>query len=199
MCFSVVSLLHRNSEFQCFGWTETNQNKRAELIILLPNLPLELSVLKRPALPLDVPVLQQPVLPLNVSVLQQPFLSPVVSILQQPVVPVDASVLQQHVLPLCYIWACLSLYKCFCAALGCVCLQEPVLHLSVSVYESFSCTWTCLPAKALSAPGVVWSSTDFFGLVLNKKLHFWCGCFDTGNKRNFFRVTYQKNNRNRLM
>ncbi len=329
MLIFVVSLLHRNSEFRCFGWTETIRNKSAELIILLPNLPLELSVLKQPTLPLGVPVLQQPVLPLDVSVLQQPVLpldvyvlqQPMlpldVSVLQQPVLPLDVSVLQLHILPLdvsvllqpvmsldvsvlqqpvlgaasrrfcstaawtasrricsktaytatrrfcsttacaasgesrhvystaactasrriwstaacaglggvlptaacaipgrvclqahvlhlyvCFVeqpvmyqevsdllqfvlyltsrrfYACagsdsgrVSLYKCFCATPGRVCPQEPVLHLHVSVYESFCCTWSCLPARAL-APGDIWSAKAFVDLFWEKNFIF---------------------------
>jgi hypothetical protein len=86
---------------------------------------------------------------------------------------------------LCCTWACLSttscaahevsVYKNFCAAPGRECIQEPVLHLCVSVYKSFCahldvsvfkslcctcaglstraliCTWTCLSSRACIA------------------------------------------------
>jgi hypothetical protein len=87
MFVSVVSLLYRNSEFRCFGKTETNRNRtkqtetsrtpRIELGLLLPNfinLSLELSVLQNSVLSLDVSALEQPMLPLEVSVRQQPLL-----------------------------------------------------------------------------------------------------------------------------
>jgi hypothetical protein len=60
-----------------------------------------------------------------------------------------------------------SVYKSVCVAPGRVCLQEPVLHLCGSVYNSLCCTcvrlstrtlcctWTCLSSTACTAPGRV--------------------------------------------
>ncbi len=95
-------------------------------VLLLENLPLyvHVSVIQQPVLCQEVTAcssLQEHVLHLYVCFVEQPVMYQEVSDLLQFVLYPDVSVYTS--LCLCWIWKCLSLYKCFCAALGGVCLQ----------------------------------------------------------------------------
>ncbi len=108
--------------------------------------------------------------------------------LKQPILPPDVSVQQQSVLFLnvpmrlftssqFYTRRCLS-YSSLCCTYRCVCLQEPVLHLyvsvfngivkhlDVSVYKSLGCTCTCV---FCAAPGPAY--------LLEPVLHCICTVF----------------------
>jgi hypothetical protein len=98
-----------------------------------PVLALDMPVLQQPAM--DMSVIQHSVLPLDVSVLQQPVMDMSVNI-HHSVLPLAVYVRQQ---PECAVtdgvWPTHT--TAACDATERVCLEEPGLHLSISVYKSF--------------------------------------------------------------
>ncbi len=145
MFVSVVSLLHRNSEFRCYGWTETDRNKRAELGILLPNFALDMSVLKHPALPLDV-----------CSTDPRRLCSATACVVCSRNCPEAACAASGESRPVCFT-AASAASKCTCISVSVLqqsvlCqeasgLQQLVLHLDVSVYLSLCWICTCLSTR----------------------------------------------------
>ncbi len=95
---------------------------------------LDVSVLQGHFLASDLSVIQQSVLALDVSVLQQPVMD--MSVIQHSVLPLAVYVRHQ---PACAVtdgvWPTHT--TAACDATERVCLEEPGLHLSISVYKSF--------------------------------------------------------------